>query len=122
MLRRKVLVLVMLLWLATVAGAAAIGFLARPSNAQPAKSTGSAYVGGSVIAARLGSQGAFDLVVPLDLPWQGQDGSWRDNGRPDCLSLDHLGKIVPIEFGYLSIATPYGGAWLNRVVWVSCQV
>jgi hypothetical protein len=53
-------------------------------------------------------------AVPL---WQDSEGSWHDEGWPDCLSTPGNHRIT---FGWVSVVTPGGGPGSREVVWVSC--
>ena len=55
--------------------------------------------------------------LPMDIPWQGTDGVWHDDGRPACLAPG--GVNVPVRFGETWVHGPSGVSW-PQVVWVVC--
>lgn len=111
--------LVLGIWIATVAAAALIGHVVQPRFTNATMVSGTAYVGGNVISAKV--HGAEDFAIPLDVAWLDVYGAWHEGGRPQCLSESKLGSFVPVRFGYDWVGGPNGVSW-PQVVWVSCAV
>jgi len=103
------------LWVMSVATAAAVGYVLRSHSDSVTAASGSAYVGLDQASA---SADGWVYAIPIDVTWQGADGSWRD-GRPECLAS--AGQSVPLRFGWVAVSHPDGASW-RQVVWVSCIV
>lgn len=62
--------------------------------------------------------GGWNYAIPKDGWWQGTDGAWRSDGRPEC--LPPTGQLEgPVRFEAVEVETQDGTAW-RQVVWVSC--
>ena len=56
--------------------------------------------------------------VPLDgVSWTDANGSWHDDGRPECLPPSQ--DTIPVTFAAVE-ASVEGNTW-RPVVWVSCE-
>lgn len=97
-----------------LAAAALLGFLAR-SGSGATVLTGRAHVGLDQATAVVDG---WAYAIPVDVQWLGTDGTWRDSGRPACLT--HLGMSAPIQFAYVPVTGPTEMSW-RQVVWVSCK-
>jgi hypothetical protein len=97
-----------------LAAAALVGFLARTGSDVTVLS-GRARVGVDQATAVVDG---WAYAVPVDVTWLGADGSWREGGRPACLT--QLGMSAPIQFGYVAVTGPTEMSW-RQVVWVSCK-
>jgi hypothetical protein len=97
-----------------LAAAALLGFLAR-SGSNVTVLTGRARVGVNQATATIDG---WSYALPVDVAWLGADGSWRESGRPACLTQQ--GMSAPIQFGYVPVTGPSEISW-RQVVWVSCK-
>jgi hypothetical protein len=110
---RRQLLLAAVIWVATIAAAALLGYALR-TDANVTAVTATAYVGVDQASA---SVGGWVYAIPVDVAWQGVDASWRQSGRPACLTT--LGMSAPVRLGYVPVTGPTGSSW-RQVVWVSC--
>lgn len=62
--------------------------------------------------------GEWTYGVPLDgVSWTDANGSWHDDGRPECLPPSQ--ETFPVTFAAVEV-TVEGVTW-RPVVWVSCE-
>lgn len=60
----------------------------------------------------------WNVSVPLDVSWVGRDGSFRSQGRPECLPPTGRGLEGPVELAWVPVEVD-GMSW-RQVVWVRC--
>lgn len=103
--------------LLAIAAAGIAGYLVGHHTAGVTIATGTAYVARDFATAKVDG---WSYAIPLDISWQGYDGSWHKSGRPECIPEYSLGHQVPVRFGWIPVTGPDGTAAWRQAVWVSC--